>query len=583
MMVRNIWLTTFTKLLFLVILSLLLAATASAKITLSLDRTDIHEHETFHLRVQVEESNTLRQGAAENFIPNEITIRSRQEYNNSVIVNGQYNTQRGWDFELLAEKAGTYTIPALSIGNERSQPFTIRILPQQDDLSDTNNAKIKLRANISDEQVYVQQQLIFTVRIYRSVVARNQQITPIRVSNALVEQLGDNSSFDVVKDGNNFRVVEQRYAIFPQQSGEIVIEPLTYSATILEDSDSRSPWQRSQLKPVSLSTQKYTIAVKPKPQNAAEPWLPAKNLELEASWQPANQTFRVGEPANLDLIIKGTGLLKTQLPSLTFPEQEGITIYRDTPQYRQRFNRFGVNSYHFEKIAIIPSQTGDATIPEIKIPWWNVETDQQEYATLPAMSFRVNPSNKQISQGNQQTVIPDSQQVGNINDSELNSDQISTASQSTVQQDYWKYISLTLAALWFLTLLFWFKQRQGKSAHKITEVDGEATPPAVNSSLKNTISLATRNDAKASSTALLSWVEQQPSLQHIHNLNQLIEYCQQHQQSELAQELTALQQYLYAGQGASKAWRGNKLAALLPQLKAGSQTQEADGLPGLYD
>ena len=568
----------------------LVASTASAKITLALDRTDIHENETFHLRVQVEDSSTLSAGASKNFIPEAITIRSRQEFNSSVIINGQYNSQMGWDFELLAKEAGIYTIPALKIGNEHSDPFTIRIMPQQDDIADTSNAKIKLRAKLSDEEVYVQQQLMFTVRIYRSVVARNQKITPIRVSNALVEQLGDNKTFDVVQNGNNFRVVEQRYAIFPQQSGEMVIEPITYSATILEEDSGRSPWQRSQLKPINLSTQKYSVKVKPKPQNAAEPWLPASKLELEAEWQPKNQTFRVGDPANLDFIIKGTGLLKTQLPTVTFPDQEGVTIYRDTPQYRQRINRFGVNSYHFEKVAIIPNQAGDITIPEVKVPWWNVKTDQQEYAVLPAQTIRVEQSSQQIADNKAQTVIPEAQQKAiqqkNSTTPSVSTNNAETAGQSTT---YWQYISYGLAALWLLTLLLFIKRRhnsQVQGSHT-TETLQPAQELALSSSLKDSISAAKSNNARATAQHLSAWLKSQSSPASISNITQLIQLCRNQNQPQLAEELANLQQACYSKSAnnlqSQRSWQGQKLAKYLSAFKWTPHNQNDKSLPGLYD
>ncbi|AKE51534.1 BatD family protein [Kangiella geojedonensis] len=565
----------------------LAASTASAKITLALDRTDIHANETFHLRVQVEESSTLSAGASKNFIPEAITIRSRQEFNSSVIINGQYNAQMGWDFELLAKEPGIYTIPALSIGNEHSEPFTIRIMPQQDDIGDAANAKIKLRAKLSDEEVYVQQQLMFTLRIYRSVVARNQKITPIRVSNALVEQLGDNKTFDVVQNGNNFRVVEQRYAIFPQQSGEMVIEPITYSATVLEDSSGRSPWQRSQLKPISLSTQKYTIKVKPKPQNADEPWLPASNLELEAEWQPKNQTFRVGDPANLDFIIKGTGLLKTQLPTVSFPDQEGITIYRDTPQYHQRINRFGVNSYHFEKIAIIPNQAGELTIPEVRVPWWNVKTDQQEYAVLPAQTIKVEQSSQQIADNKAQTVIPEAQQKAmqqkDTATPTVSSNDTGTSSRSAT---YWQYTSYGLFLLWLLTLLLLIKRRN-KTPAKNVGSDEPNQQFNHNSKLKDAISAAKSNNAKATAQHLTSWLKNQANPASVNNITQLIQYCHSEHQPELAEELANLQQACYsksANQSHSQhSWQGQRLAQYLSTFKWTSQNQSANSLPGLYD
>ncbi|MBV34522.1 MAG: hypothetical protein CMP47_03585 [Rickettsiales bacterium] len=569
----------------LILLSLLVfAGPAFAKITLTLDRSEIRAHETFFLRVQVEDPATLNAGINLDFLPNDIQVRARQEFNNSIIINGQYRSQMGWDFELLAENAGTFTIPALSIGSERSKPFTIRILPEESGFDNPDSAKIKLRANLSDEEVYVQQQLIFTVRIYRSVVTRNQNITPIRVTNALVEQLGDNKTFNFIKNDKSFRVIEQRYAIFPQQSGDMVIEPITYSATILDDSNNSSPWQRSQLKPISLSTQKYTVKVKPKPEGAAEPWLPASSLELTAEWQPSNQTFTVGEPAQLDFIIKGSGLLKTQLPTVTFPEQDGITIYRDTPQYHQRFNRFGVNSYHLEKVVVIPSKAGEVSLPEIKIPWWNVETDQQEFATLEAKTIQVARSQKQVTQNTQQAVVPEQQKPAIEQAKKQEDKQQPVTTDSSEGHDYWKYASIILAAIWLLTLLLWFiKRNRNTVASELSSQNShtrviDETP----SHLKSIIKSAAANNAKSTEKRLNNWLKNQADLNHVTSIVQLEKYCRQTEQDPLANELQDLQQALYSA-NYQKPWNGQDLARLLPTLELDKNIDKSQGLPGLYE
>ncbi|WP_343987129.1 BatD family protein [Kangiella japonica] len=569
----------------LILLSLLVfSGPAFAKITLTLDRSEIRAHETFFLRVQVEDPATLNAGINLDFLPDDIQVRTRQEFNNSIIINGQYRSQMGWDFELLAENAGTFTIPALNIGAERSKPFTIRILPEESGFDNPDSAKIKLRANLSDEEVYVQQQLIFTVRIYRSVVTRNQNITPIRVTNALVEQLGDNKTFNFIKNDKSFRVIEQRYAIFPQQSGEMVIEPITYSATILDDNNNSSPWKRSQLKPISLSTQKYTVKVKAKPEGAAEPWLPASGLELKAEWQPNNQTFTVGEPAQLDFIIKGSGLLKTQLPTVTFPEQDGITIYRDTPQYHQRFNRFGVNSYHLEKVVVIPSKAGEISLPEIKIPWWNVESDQQEFATLEAKTIQVARSQKQVTQNTQQAVVPESQETAMEQTTNPNDSADSQAMETTQDNDYWKYASFVLAFVWIATLLLWFFKRNRNlvASDDTSQNTHSRTMDDTPSQLKNIIKSAAANNAKATEKRLNNWLNSQSDVSQVTNIVQLEKFCRQTGQDPLANELQDLQQALYAADY-QKPWSGQDLVRLLPSLQLDKNIDNSQGLPGLYE
>ena len=438
---------------------------------------------------------------------------------------------------------------------------------------DNTNATVKIRAALSTEDAYVQQQIIFTVRLYRSVTTRHQSITPLQASNSLVEKLGDDRNFRMVQGSTTYNVLEQQYAIFPQQSGELIIEPMTYSATVLDSSEPSSPWL-SRTKPISLSTQRYTVQVKPKPQNAQEPWLPASNLKLEASWQPADQTFHVGSPATLDFIIKGTGLLKAQLPEIVFPEVKDVKLYRDTPQYRQIINRLGINSYHLEKIAVIPSKEGQVTIPEISIPWWNVQTDKQEYATLPSMTINVLPSlNETITTQEAIDAIPTSEQK---QIPELFSNGTSDS------PSIWFYATLTMTLAWLLTLilLVFAKRSNNISQPKERHVEeGEKHSRSSNStSLKAIKEACLINNAKLTASLLLTWCSQQQHLQSVSNLNQLIAHCDK---PPLIDALNELQQALYSS---VQQWKGAELSELLHFLpKADASTKQEDVLPKLYD
>ncbi|NVK22814.1 MAG: protein BatD [Kangiellaceae bacterium] len=556
---------------FILFLLISISSIARAEISFNLDRSEIHENETFRLRILVENLATLKPGNNIDFIPQELQILSRQQFNNSSMINGKFTSEMGWELNILATQAGTYTLPTFKIGNEQSQPFTIRVLPATDELKgDNSNSKVKIRASVDTQDAYVQQQLMFTVRIYRSVTTRHQSLTPLQVNGALVEKLGDDRVFRMVQGNTTYTVTEQQYAIFPQQSGELFIEPMTYSATILDDSQTNNPWGLSRTKPISLSTQRYKVTVKPKPLNAEEPWLPAKNLQLEASWQPANQAFTVGAPASLDFVIKGSGLLESQLPNVQFPEVQGAKIYRDSPQYRQLINRLGINSYHMEKVAVIPSQSGSITIPEIKVPWWNTETDQQEYAILPAMTINVAPAIS-TTDAAPPIVTPDSQYSATVNPTQ---DFITPS-----KQPWWMWATFTFAALWLLTLIaLWLKKPVQKNV-SLTKPQSGSTQQHKHLNLDAIKQAAQANNPKLTRSLLLEWCNQQKHLSNITNINQLIKCCE-HQQ--LVSALASLQDALYSSQ-ASKNWKGSLLAENLHLLpKAPEKHKKLDKLPGLY-
>lgn len=563
----------------LLVIGLLFTQVLEAKVQYFLDRGEIRENETFKLKIIVQNPSTLANALTLDFLPEELERLSLQQFNNSTMINGQFHSEMGWEVKLLARQAGTYTVPATKFGGETADSFTIRILPAIDELKEDNSpAKVKLRAALNLDEVYVQQQLILTVRIYRSVVTRHESLTLPNATGAVLEQLGDDRTFEMVQGNTSYRVVERQFAIFPQQSGELLIEPMTYTATILDENQSSNPWGLSRTKPISLSTPQYKVNVKPKPVSAEEPWLPATNLKLEARWLPANQTFEVGTPATLEFKIKGAGLLQTQLPNITFPEVGGVKIYRDTPEYQQLINRLGVTSHHIEKLAIVPSQSGEVTIPEVRIPWWNTVTDKQDYAVLPAMTIEVKPQTQTSQAASTQPVISNKD---NDEPSTPDTDSLSSNTQASEEAlNIWQIISIILAALWLTTLILWrfTKPKSDSSGRKVVNATAIESQRNFKASLSDIERACKNNDAKAAHQLLVQWCQSQPHLKGVHNLNQLKQTVNN---KELAQQLENLQAALYSP-NREQAWQGQQLAVELEYLPKPISQKDKQGLPKLY-
>ncbi len=562
------------------IIGLLLTQTLEAKVQYILDRGEIRENETFRLKIIVQNSSTLANALSLDFLPAELERLSLQQFNNSTMINGQFHSEMGWEVKLLARQAGTYTIPATKFGNENSETYTIRVLPAIDELKDDSSpAKVKLRAALNLDEVYVQQQLILTIRIYRSVVTRHESLTLPKATGAVLEQLGNDRTFEMVQGNTTYRVVERQFALFPQQSGELLIEPMTYTATILDENQSTNPWGLSRTKPISLSTPQYKVNVKPKPVEAKEPWLPATNLKLEANWQPSDQTFEVGTPATLEFKVKGTGLLQTQLPNITFPEVDGVKIYRDSPEFQQLFNRLGVTSHHIEKLAIVPSATGKVTIPELKVPWWNTVTDRQDYAVLPAMTIQVSPRSESSQSASIKPIVskniddpvtnPESTTPGSVQDS-----------SGSNALNIWQIISIVLAALWLLTLILWRVTKPKQSINTRTDLNlsFSETEHMFKASLAEVEKACRNNKPKLTQQLLLQWCRNQQHLKQVSNLNQLKQLTQHPQ---LVEQLDKLQEALYSPHR-KQLWQGQGLAETLQYLPKPANQNKDQGLPQLY-
>jgi hypothetical protein len=125
-----------------------------------------------------------------------------------------------------------------------------------------------------------------------------------------------------------------------------------------------------------------TIMVKPRPNDAPSPWLPAQAMQLldESSATPAS--INVGEPLTLTLRLVAQGLAAEQLPELSMPTIDGAEVYPDQESTQTRDDGEWLRGERVRKFAVVPTRPGALQIPEIGIDWWNVKSGRRERATL---------------------------------------------------------------------------------------------------------------------------------------------------------------------------------------------------------
>ena len=306
----------------------LLAASnpASAKLTQSIDRTDISAGETFVLDIQMDSDIDVQPDLS--LIPSSFTIVSNSQYQHTQITNGRRSTVKGWKVKLKTLKTGKVTIPAITVGNESTKPIELTIKDSSDRMDLNGQSKaIFLEAEVDQKDAYVQQQVIFTISLYRSVNTHYASLTEPTAENSIVEKLGDDIQFEKTIDNRRYIVTKRKYAIFPQQSGNLVISPVNFNADVNDNSQRRRSVFLNSTRPVSITTKAINLNVKPKPASASNPWLPAQNVTFWSDqWtsDTANANtllqLKVGEPVDLDhRLMSVQGQSESQLPEITLP------------------------------------------------------------------------------------------------------------------------------------------------------------------------------------------------------------------------------------------------------------------------
>src|SRR5690606_2233026 len=167
----------------------------------------------------------------------------------------------------------------------KSDPIEITV-ESQSQAPQSTSQDVFVEAKVEKDSVYVQEQILLTLRLYTSVNLNGAELQPLEMTDALVVDLGD-TQFQTTLNGKAHIVVERVYSIFPQHSGELVIPSLTYNVSVR--TGQRDPWSdpfgNRRSTALRLRTDEQTIKVNSvPPQFSGQDWLPAKNLQLTEHW-----------------------------------------------------------------------------------------------------------------------------------------------------------------------------------------------------------------------------------------------------------------------------------------------------------
>lgn len=543
-------------------------------ISVSVDRNPVTVDESFNIYFSAAEAP----GGEPDFTPLEqdFTILNQGQSSNSSWINGQYSKSIRWTVQAMAKKSGTITIPAIIFGNDTSKPLTItvnRSAANANNSASTEDLYMEVKAE--PESPYVQSQVMYTVRVYRRVELAQAKLTEPELADAVMEKLGEDSDFNTVINGVSYRVTERKYAIFPQKSGTLKINPLALTADVVLDDSGRGGFGAFFGSPITKTkrvlSNEIVLNVKAAPAGfAGKNWLPAEQLELAQTWSGDVHQMKLGEPVTRTLTLRATGSTVSQLPELnTLKTDANLKAYPDQPVLNEDKLPEGIVASRQEKIALIPSVPGQQTLPAIEIPWFNTKTQRVENARIPETVITVsgsaiNPSNTP-AQTQSQPKLPDVKAETTENNASIKQPTVRSEDNTKL----WQLISLFLALGWVATLSYVLYKRPKTDVNKSHDSEKLATQFRLNELSKQLKDVCNRNDSLGAKNTLLAWGKQQFG---VGSLGAIASHCE----ARLRDEILTLNQHLYS-RNASE-WNGKKLFQAFSENNARQKMNIADDM-----
>lgn len=498
-----------------IVLGIWSAPSLAAEVSAQVDRNVITQNETVELTLELSDQDGTPDLAP---LENDFTVLNNARSNRISIVNGRIDTRNEWVLTLAPKRSGDLQIPALAVGDKHTDPIVVKVIAGK---AATARNDVILESSVDVRSVDVQAQLIYTLRLLHGVDLKEGALSVPDLPSAIVERLGEDSTSEVQRGGRRYRVVERKYAIFPQKSGPFKIPPAEFNGKTVARGSSpfdsffnrrfgADPFDQvfGSGQAVRARSDEIVVNVAAQPKETLGSWwLPAKNIKLSDEWAPDPPQFRVGEPVTRTLILEADGLTAQQLPDVGQADIAGVKLYPDQPTKETTAHSNGVMAKKTLKIALIATRPGKLQLPPVEVSWWDTRQRALQVATLPARVVDVLPAADATgSNASPVTSTPlpvvNNTPPRNIADAAVAFDD--NAAREPVP-NYWPYLTAVAVAAWLLTTMAWWRGR--RMLVPAVQSSTRADPQAIN--VKNAraavhVACASR-DPKKLRDALLQW------------------------------------------------------------------------------
>ena len=467
---------------------------ASAAVTARVDRPTVDLNESLTLEIIVDDTTDAEPDLS--VLEPDFHVGQVSRLSNTSIFNGEIRRSLTWTVALMPKRTGAQEIAPIPVGNQQSNPVAIVVNEPKN--APPGEADVFVTSEVDVDKTYVQAQVLYRIRIYRAVATRQPALREPTVSGVevLFELAGDERQYEAVLNGRPYNVIERVIAFYPQESGEFRISPARFEARVLRDG--RITGRKV------FESEAHAIEVLPIPAPPADfpnaAWLPARDVQLSEEWSRPPEALEAGEPVTRRLQLSALGQIETQLPSIEVPDVDGLNVYADKPELSRTLEAGGIRGIRQDQYAVIGVEGGEIQLPDVEVPWWDIESGEWKVASLPPRMLKIEGVEAPPPP---QTVTPEAADTETSDAAAADP----SADAALAAVSFWQRATEVLALLWLLTVTAWWWS--SRSAPRKEREPREPREPPVHKqqaqALKTASKAAAAGDAAAVRAAVLEW------------------------------------------------------------------------------
>ncbi len=274
------------------------------------------------------------------------------------LVDDKIAVTMAWAYELIPQKIGEIALSDVQFSYQGvpylANPGKIIVAAVDTYVNNTTGGIHKVQVEVSNLKPYLNESIEYRFRyLYTTVLPSLQPPTPSlpEFSDFLVEELPNEKGVTVQIQGKKFQVQEYVRRLYPQKTGQILIQPAQLKLPIKST-------------PKTLKTKSVALNVQPLPEVGKPANFTGVVGKYSITTQVDRRKLEIRQALTLSLQITGSGNIKTVTP----PKIPAIKGFRINPQNLANTTNNNTNVYTY---ALTPLKDGILQIPTIQYVFFN--------------------------------------------------------------------------------------------------------------------------------------------------------------------------------------------------------------------
>ncbi|SNY22154.1 Oxygen tolerance [Orenia metallireducens] len=438
-----------SSLLFLLIFSAL-AFGAEEEFRLDIDNLYLSEGTSTNLVVSLKDAKGAELIEVEGL--DDFQVLSQKSGTQTTIINMKRSYSRQYHYVIMPKEVGEFSLQGVveyKGKTYRTNKLEIKVTKRKTS-PNHENSNIFIRTTLSKDKIYFGQKVILKYDLFTRYNLDNYGFLDQFNFNDFISQPKSKDQLKanyVYLDGKKYIKYEVGQIILtPTKTGTLEIASYPFQANISTGDFFSSS------KATYFNTEAKTIKVLPLPQEGQPDDFTGIVGDLQLDSNLADQEVNYGDSTTLNIKLSGDVNLDS-LDKVLNGDISDVEIYQTQKDKKEEIRGMEYYAKKSFDIILVPKKSGELSLPEIKIPYFNPEKKEYEYTTIAAKTIKVMGQAK----NDQQSLTTNSNPINQSQAKGIEITQINTDSQDN--EDYYtfkvkkSYFKITLVIIGLLILL----------------------------------------------------------------------------------------------------------------------------------